>query len=60
MARWINRSCSSGGRSRAACLAALRMPTATAAARRPGQSISWGQALRFDGAWPLSDWIMFG
>ena len=40
MARWTNRSCSSGGRSRAACLAAWRIPIATAAALRPAQSIS--------------------
>jgi hypothetical protein len=40
MARWTNRSRSSGGRSRAACLAAGRIPIATAAALRPGQSIS--------------------
>ena len=36
----MNRSRSSGGRSRAACLAALRTPIATAAALSPAQSIS--------------------
>src|SRR5262249_24592129 len=36
----MNRSCSFGGRSRAACLAALRIPIATAAALRPAQSTS--------------------
>jgi len=40
IARWMNRSCSSCGKSRAACLAAGRIPIATAAALRPGQSIS--------------------
>jgi len=58
---WTKRSRSSGGRSRAACLAALRIPIATAAARRPGQSTSFMvlEVPLFFSVWPLIGSIMF-